>query len=84
LRLARPTFKVATLFVDHFREPYLIMKNELRASISLDGHFEAPGEATFSVTLAGVTYANADGTNRQDLLAECRAGEVLELRRESP
>jgi hypothetical protein len=71
------------LFIDHLLKPYLLMKNDLRASISLDGHIEAPEEATFSVTLSGVTYANADGTNRQDLLAKCRAGEVLELRRES-
>lgn len=59
------------------------MTKELRASISLDGDFEVPGEATFSVPLAGVTHANADGSDRQDLLAECREGETVELRRES-
>lgn len=58
------------------------MSKELHASVSLDGDFEVPGEATFSVPLAGVTHANADRTDRQDLLAECRAGEVVELRRE--
>jgi hypothetical protein len=58
------------------------MTKELHVSVSLDGHFEVSGEATFSVSLAGVTHANANGTSRQDLLAECRAGEVVELRRE--
>jgi hypothetical protein len=59
------------------------MTKELHVSVSLGGHFEVSGEATFSVSLAGVTHANANGTSRQDLLAECRAGEVVELRRES-
>jgi len=58
------------------------MTKELHVSVSLDGDLEIPGEATFSVSLAGVTHVNADGTSRQDLLAECRAGEVAELRRE--
>lgn len=59
------------------------MTKELRASISLDGDLEVSGEATFSVPLAGVTHVNADGTNRHNLLARCREGELVELRRES-
>lgn len=39
-------------------------------------------EQEFKICLAGVTYCNADGTDRQSLLKKCRSGEEVELRRE--
>jgi hypothetical protein len=35
-----------------------------------------------SVTVAGVSYSNRDGTNRQQIVAHCSAGELLRLKRE--
>lgn len=37
---------------------------------------------TFRTTVVGVTHKNPDGTNRQDILVRCRAGEPLALIRE--
>lgn len=37
---------------------------------------------TFHSKVAGVTYDNPDGTGRQDLIRQCRAGDRLRLRRE--
>jgi hypothetical protein len=39
-------------------------------------------EQEFKTRVAGVTYCNADGTDRQSLLKKCRPGEEGELRRE--
>ena len=38
---------------------------------------------TFRTTLAGVTYPNLDGTNRQIILKSIRPGEQLRLERDS-
>jgi single-stranded-DNA-specific exonuclease len=37
---------------------------------------------TFKTRIAGVTHSNRDGTKRQALIARCKAGESLTLRRE--
>jgi hypothetical protein len=39
-------------------------------------------EQEFKTRVAGVTYCNADGTDRQSLLKKCCSGEQVELRRE--
>ena len=39
-------------------------------------------DQTFKVKVVGVTYTNDDGINRQQILAKCKKGERINLRRE--
>lgn len=50
-------------------------------TISITATIETHSQ-TFKVRLAGVSHDNDDGTSRQALLARCKPGERVELRRE--
>jgi len=67
---------VTTVFIEAFRFALESVQTDCRLA-----HYD-PYEKRFPLKVVGVTYENPDGTNRQEIIAKCRAGEPLNLVRE--